>query len=262
MEASVHGRPVRAGTNPSRSGRWSSRRPTAGTASRARARDRPDRPAATAYDRRHVSRPRPAPRSSPACSRCSRCGGCGSAGWPARWLFAAWLVYALGIFLVSASPARPLPAADPRARVRGAVRGRSGAPDPGPGRTPAGGARGHRRHPEAGAGAAGPPRMTTTRTTTRRDDAGRETPADRAGRAARRRRVRRGRRAGDGRAGRGRRGGACRGRRRGSAPGRPSCRPPPHVIGRTLAVATRAARVRGGRRASRPHRRGRRCERP
>ena len=95
---------------------------------------------------------------------------------------------------------------------------------------------------------------TTARTTMRPDDAG-EIPADRAGRPARRRRVRRGRRAGDGRPGRSRGGGACRGRRRWTAPGRAGA-----DRRRTPAAGPRrgawAARVRGGRGAGRPRRRG------
>ena len=183
------------------------------------------------------------------------------AGWPARWLLAAWLVYSLGIILavrfaggfrfllpilVLAYVAPFVAGPERLARV---LRGRR--PE-----EPVG----HRRHPEAGAGAADRRRATTTAWTTTRRTTPREIPADRAGRPARRRRVRRGRRAGDGRPGRGRRGGACRSRRRGSAPGG-ACADRRRTSPAGARGGDRAARVRGCRRSSRPRRRGRRCER-
>ena len=162
------------------------------------------------------------------------------AGWPARWLFAAWLVYAIGIILVVRFAggfrfllpilvlAYVAPFVAGPERLARVLRGRR--PE-----EPVG----HRRHPEAGAGAAracgrraddadGDDALTGDDGVAR--DGG---PADRAGRPARRRGVRRGRRAGDGRPGRGRGGGARRSRRRRVRSGWCWCRPPPHVTGRT-----------------------------
>ena len=57
------------------------------------------------------------------------------AGWPRRWLVVAWLVYAVGIFAAVRAPAASrflLPILV--LAYRRAVRGRAGAPDPGPAR--------------------------------------------------------------------------------------------------------------------------------
>ena len=58
------------------------------------------------------------------------------AGWPTRWLVAAWLAYAVLIFVAVRLPALRPGDPDPRARVPGAVRGRARAGDPR--RSPAG----------------------------------------------------------------------------------------------------------------------------